>query len=235
LREITEPEPWVGWSADEGGTPVSDDHASVTAAPDPLSVAGLGSVGGFGQAKQIETLPPLNPAHETNLSPRTAEPRRVPLLVVGVTLLDLAAAASAVALAKAWWDAIHMSSFAHAVHLFELTHPRAGSWQSIVLAIVMCAIGAAMVTAPAVAAYNAWWGRRWSRVAGLLALAVSGLCRLMNPLAWIALPLTALGASALWLRPATRSFAAWERFRELPPPARPSDTPVIYGRLQRYR
>ena len=185
--------------------------------------------------EEILTLPPLDeftPA--IPISGSTGQPRRGKVMVVGMAFLYAAAMSAAASLALAWWDTIHVATWPHAIRLFALADVRAGSWQSVLLVVAMGLIGAAMVTVPAIAGFNAWNGYRWSRIAGIVAVVVSGLAWFLNPIAWIGLPLSLVGAAILWTRPVTRYYGHWEQFRGGEPRRPVEHTHVVYGPLPRF-
>lgn len=189
-----------------------------------------------GEVKEIQTYPPLDEWEPAiPISEATGQPIRDKVMLIGAGFLYASSAVSAAALAWAWWRMINIESFHQSVKLLEMTTPRPGSWQSVVYAILICAIGAAMVTAPALAAFNAWNGHKWSRIAGAVAVGVSLLAFLMNTLAWVAVPLAMIGAAVLWLPQVTTYFNQWARFRAVPPPEPLPFREVEYGPLPRYR
>ncbi len=185
---------------------------------------------------EILTLPPLDEFEPAiPISGSTGQPRRGKVMVVGMAFLYAAAISGVVSLALAWWDTIHVATWPHSTRLFALAGVRAGSWQSVLLVVAMGLIGAIMVTVPAIAGFNAWNGHRWSRVVGIVAVVVSGLAWLMNPIAWAGLPLSVVGAAILWTRPVTRYYGHWEQFRGGEPRRPVEYTHVVYGQLPRFR
>lgn len=185
--------------------------------------------------KVIETLPPLpETAAHLEISPATGQPRRHPVMLVGAGLLYASALVTVVAFALFWWQAITMNDFHGSARLLGWTTPRPGSWQSIVWVCVLALAAVAVAAAPAVAAFNAWNGHRWSRVAGLVAVAVTLLAILGNTAALFAIPLAALGAAVLWLPPVAGYFDRWAAFRadDVPQPRLVDE--VRYGPLDRY-
>ncbi len=176
---------------------------------------------------EILTLPPLDEIEPgIPISGATGQPRRGKVMVAGMAFLYAAALSGAVALATAWWDTIHVATWPTSARLFSMAHVAAGSWQSVLLALALGLIGATMVSVPAIAGFNAWNGYRWSRIAGLVAVAVSGLAWFLNPIAWVGLPLTVVGAAILWTRPVTRYYGHWEAFR-----GGEARRPAVYGHL----
>lgn len=184
----------------------------------------------------IATLPPLpEPEEELNLSAQTGQPRRDPTMLVGMGLLYTSSLVTAAAFAKFWWDAINMAHFHASTRLLTWTEPRPGSWQSMVWVGVVALIALAMMTAPAVAAFQAWNGHRWSRIAGIIAAAVSLLAILLNDWAWPAIPLAIVGAAVLWLGKVGEYFDNWAAFRAEAPRHPRTFEQVTYGPLDRYR
>lgn len=185
----------------------------------------------------IATLPPLDEMPvEVPISHSTGQPRRSKMMLTGVLFLYAAAGASAVALAIAWWTTIHVGNWPNSINLIRWFHPGPGTWESVLLVCIMGAIGVAMTAAPAVVAFQAWNGHRWSRWAGLVVCALlAGLALLMNRPAWVALPLTAVGTVLLFLPPVSRYFQHWRVFRTPDPAPELRREPVFYGPLARYR
>lgn len=213
--------------------PVSSKASEATDAggADLIATAGLGRR----PAEPITTLPPIDElAPRIPISPNTGQPPRHPVMVLANVFLYGAAGASAASLAKAWWDAIHMPTFPTAAHLIELINPRPGSPASIIAVVLMTAIGVIMVATPAITAFNSWNGHWWSRIAALISIAVAGLAWFMNPIGYLALPLSTLGAILLWLPPVGRYFEQWRLFRTPERPPAPPITDVRYGSLARF-
>ena len=185
---------------------------------------------------EILTLPPLDEiVPGIPISGATGQPRRGKVMVVGMGFLYAAAISATVALAKAWWDTIHVDTWPDSARLFAIAHVAPGSWQSVLLVLALGLIGATMVSVPAIAGFNAWNGHRWSRIVGIVAVLVSGLAWFMNPIAWVGVPLAAIGAAILWTRPVTRYYGHWEQFRAGEPRRPVEYTQVVYGPLSRFR
>ncbi|WP_420176020.1 hypothetical protein [Luteococcus sp. OSA5] len=168
------------------------------------------------------------------ISSATGQPRRAKWMAVSNVLLYAASLVSAAALGWSWWQAIHMPTFAHSSTLVELWQPRPGGWRSVVAVTLVFVIGAAMMAAPAVAAFNSWNGHRWSRIAGIVAVLIGALGWFLFPWALAAPALSILGTLLLWLEPVNRYFRHWERFREGDPSPVVHDDNVVYGPLPRY-
>lgn len=185
--------------------------------------------------KVIATLPPLEvPEAPLDLSEATGQPRRHPVMLVGAGLLYAASAVVAVAFGKFWWDAINITDFHTSARLLSWTEPRPGSWQSVVWVCVLALVACAVVAAPAITAMQAWNGHRWSRIAGIVAFAISLLTILLNIWALPAIALVAAGTVVLWLRPVTGYFDRWAAFRAEEPRRPRFFENVKYGRLPRY-
>ncbi|MBO1032376.1 hypothetical protein IPV09_13635 [Tessaracoccus sp. SD287] len=185
--------------------------------------------------KVIATLPPIDVLEPPlELSETTGQPRRNPVMLVGAGLLYAASLAVVVAFGKFWWDAINITHFHASARLLGWTTPRPGSWQSVVWVCVIALLAAATTAAPALAAFQAWNGHRWSRILGLAAAGMSLLTFLLNSWALVAIPLAVAGAAVLWLRPVTAYFDRWAAFRAEAPRHPQVYQNVAYGRLPRY-
>lgn len=188
------------------------------------------------EPKAIDTLPPLEElAPAIPISQATGQPRRSKVMLVGALFLYAGAVAAAVAFGVAYWDTIHVQNWPHSIRLIRWFHPGPGTWQSVLLVCLMGLIGAVMTAAPAITGFQAWNGHRWSRVAGLVSCALAGLAVTMNDVAWLSLPLVAIGTGILFTPPVGRYFWHWQVFRTPAPPAAPRTEPVTYGPLPRYR
>ena len=197
-----------------------------TAPPQPIGPDGK---------KVIATLPPIDALEPAlDISEATGQPRRNPVMLVGASLLYASSLVIVVAFGKFWWDAINITDFHASARLLTWTEPRPGSWQSVVWVCVLALMSAAIVAAPAVAAFQAWNGYRWSRIAGLIAAALSLLAFLLNTWALVAIALAVAGAAVLWLRPVSAYFDQWAAFRAEEPRHPQVFEAVKYGRLPRY-
>ncbi|SER77355.1 hypothetical protein SAMN05443377_1102 [Propionibacterium cyclohexanicum] len=193
---------------------------------------------GLGVAPQtpIATLPPLPASHRgVPLSPRTGEPIRPGALVAVQCLLYAGAGAAAVGYLSYWWVAMHVEQFFDSAWVVGWLRPRPGGAGSVWLVVALAAAVAAMVAAPCVCAYQAWTGYRSARQLGIVALVVSVLGVLFNPVTCLAIPLTALALGLAWHPALTRYFEQWESLRKPPEPLpAPPAGSVVYGRLPRF-
>lgn len=200
----------------------------------PVAVA-EGSLGGTDAHQQIGVLPPA-PVGVAGypVSPRTGEPARPVPLGISVGLLIAGALVSSAGLVKVLWDAASVTRYHTAARVLEWTKPNPVSFLTIVMVITIGAIGAAVATAAGTIAYNAWHGRSWTRIGGLVALVISALTILLNPLAMVAMIPIAVGAGLLWLPQVGRYFAVWRAIRTNPLIRRGWAENVVYGTLPRY-
>jgi|GEM_PF-1758964 len=214
--------------------------------------------GGLGTQPEghIAVLPPIDQLDlGPRLSPRTGEPERPALLTASLALFYAAAAVAAVTLAFAWWHAIHMGTFPHAARVIEWLAPRddhaqyAGTWRSVLAAVLMMITGVITVAAPWLQAFNAFQGRRWTRIFGLVCVPISALALLLTTghptfthlgqwltwFPWLAVPLCLVGAGLLWLPSLQRFFADFEYVRRPDLGTPPPTSGIQYGPLDRYR
>jgi len=196
-------------------------------------------------ATPIVALPPIEALRpDLPIDPKTGEPPHALTVRLAYALWLAAAAAQAGGLAAAWWHAIHVKTFTRAIRLFAWWQVQPGTVTAIVLAIVMMAIGVALVAVPAITGYLGWVGRpaatKWA-VAAVLATAATLLLTpdtwalIRSNVSWLAAPLSLAGAIMVWLPRSRANLAAWERFRH---PVRPLDDapkPVVYGRLEQFQ
>lgn len=192
-------------------------------------------LGGTDARQEIGVLPPALPGVGSYpVSPRTGEPARPAVLGVAVGLLLAGAAVAAAGLVKVLWDAATVTRYHTAARVLEWTKPNPVSFLTIVMVLTIGAIGAAVVTAAAAIAYNAWNGRTWTRIGGIVAFAVSLLTILLNPLAMVAMAPIAVGAGMLWLPQVGSYFAVWRAIRVSPQIRHGWAENVVYGPLPRY-
>lgn len=168
------------------------------------------------------------------VSPRTGEPARPVPLGIAVGLLVAGGVVSSAGLVKVLWDCATVTGYHTAARVLEWTTPKPVSFLTIVMVITIGAIGATVATAAGAIAYNAWNGRGWTRFGGPVAVAISALTILLNPLAMIAMIPIAVGAGLLWLPQVGRYFAVWRVIRTSPLIRRGWAENVVYGTLPRY-
>ncbi len=167
------------------------------------------------------------------LDPRTGEPRRPGVIWAATALFYAGIGAVTAGLLLAFWQSIDTFETAAWLNGVWPTEPGSGWRVPIVTALflVTVLIGYASI----VAGYYAWLGYAWTRWAGLVAVAVSLLALLMNPLAIAGIPLVAAGAALLWTPASRRFFGQWTALRH-PEPTYPTVVDeVYYGPLPRYR
>jgi len=193
-------------------------------------------LGDPGAHQAIDVLAPYKPAVGAYpVSDRTGEPVRPVLLAASCILLVSGAVVSSVGLVKVLWDAATVTGYQTAARVLEWTKPDPVSFLTIVMVLTIGAIGAVVATAASAIAYNAWNGRRWTRIGGIVALAISALTILLNHVAMVAMIPIAIGAGLLWLPQVGRYFAAWGTIRTAPAMRRGWAQNVRYGILPRYR
>lgn len=187
--------------------------------------------------KHIATLPPLAEINDDiPLSPRTGEPRRPFVVLLGAISSYLAVAALAWAYALHWWRAVHPDTYATSSRLVEWLAPDPGMWLSLTLEGALALALVAAAGAVGVAGFQAWNGWRWSRPAGLVALAlVGGFAAITNDWAFIGVGLAAVTAACAWLPAAARYFRLWDRVRGQRPERYRRPAWIFYGRLPRFR
>ena len=170
------------------------------------------------------------------LSEATGQPRRDPVMLVGMGLLYASAAAGALSYAKFWWVAIHIKNWLGSSKLIAATHPDPWSLAAVLWTTLITVVALLFVSATAVAGFQAWNGYRWSRIVAAVAAGLTLAAPLMiNDLGWLALALAALGAGVLWLPQVSRYFRHWTAFRT-PPAKQPVwYESVSYGPEARFR
>ena len=187
--------------------------------------------------KEIATLPPLAELNlETPLSPRTGEPRRPAVLWIASALLYLSVVAVAFSYGWHWYRAAYPEHYAISAHLTQWVEPDPGKWFSLTLEFVYTGLALLAAGAAGVTGFQAWNGRRWSRIAGLVAIALAGVQTLLvNQYGYIALGIVAVGVGLLFLPPVSRYLQEWDELRSLGAPRYRRPETVYYGRLPRYR
>ena len=220
------------------------EPAAATTAP-----AGSGEV-----LPGIATWPAPDPAAglPVPLSRRTGEPTRVWTIWVASAASYLAVAVLAVALITVYWRAAVIGSltfdeatgewtyqfdaaqFMQASWLMAQFETEPGSLGRVLLAVAVTLIVLLIGIACALTGYYAYDGRAWTRWSALIALAVSAMALMLNPLATAAIGLAAIAAAAVWLPPSRRYFAAWRAARHHEPVFSAPPEHVHYGPLPRY-
>lgn len=167
------------------------------------------------------------------LDPRTGEPRRPWAVRVASTLLHLGGALVMGGLLWTMWRSV--DAFADAAWLHRVVATRDGDLVRVALVTGTTVIALVVTAAATITAYYAWWGYGWTRWAGVVAVAVSPLAIMVNPVAAAGTVPIAVGAAMLWL-PAARAFRErWHGVRHPAPRASAVPGPVFYGPLPRYR
>lgn len=167
--------------------------------------------------------------------PRTGEPRIPWVVRIASVLSQLAVAVVIGSLLWVYWRAVDVDGFASASWLMGQFVTEPGSLGRVLLAVAVTVIALVVCAPLAITGYYAWTGYRWTRVSGLIGVAVSFGALTLVPPAWAAIPLAAVAAGLLWLPAATRYFAAWTARRHPAEVFAPPTTDVYYGPLPRYR
>ncbi len=199
------------------------------------------------------TAPDPAAASPVPTSRRTGEPRRVWTIWVASAASYLAVAVLIVATLMIYWRAavigsltfdeatdewtyqFDASQFTQASWLMAQFETEPGSLGRVLLAVAVTVIALVVGAACAITGYYAYDGRRWTRWSGLIALVLSAMALMLNPLALASIGLAALAAGALWLPPSTRYFAAWLAARRHEPVFSEPPEDIRYGPLPRYR
>ncbi|MGC4154350.1 MAG: hypothetical protein QM628_14915 [Propionicimonas sp.] len=186
------------------------------------------------------------------LSPRTGEPTRVWTVWVVSVASYLAIAVLAVALLMVYWRAavigsltfdeatgewtyqFDASQFTQASWLMAQFETEPGSLGRVLLAVAVTLIVLLIGIACAITGYYAYDGRAWTRWSALIALALSAMALMLNPLATAAIGLAAIAAGAVWLPSSRRYFAAWQAARHHEPVFSEPPEQIHYGPLPRY-
>lgn len=167
--------------------------------------------------------------------PRTGEPRIPWVVRIASVLSQLAVAVVIGSLLWVYWRAVDVDGFASASWLMGQFVTEPGSLGRVLLAVAVTVIALVICAPLAITGYYAWTGYRWTRVSGLIGVAVSFGALTLVPPAWAAIPLATVAAGLLWLPAATRYFAAWTARRHPAEVFAPPTTDVYYGPLPRYR
>ncbi|MBK8458901.1 MAG: hypothetical protein IPL43_00685 [Micropruina sp.] len=197
---------------------------------------------------EIATLPPapIEPPRLSRLNPRTGAPIRPWTIWLSAGLLFAAPVVVTVALGFIWWDMASpwqpttgeeftkTDRFASSAWLAGAVEAPMGSWVRVALAIAVTAVVVAISAVASAVGYYAFAGYRWTRIGGLVALAVSLLALLLTPLAWAAIGCVALAAGGLWLPTTRRYFDAWFLLRHPAVTFSPPLERVQYGPVPRF-
>lgn len=177
------------------------------------------------------TLPVESP--RAHVHPLTGEPRRPWTIRLATITNWVAVAAVASSLLGAYWIAIQ--DFAAAAWLTGLFPTEPGSTERVLLVIAVTLIVVVIAVGNVITGFYAWMGYRWSRISGLIAATLSFAALTLTQIAWVAIPLSVVGAALLWLPASSGFFLRWQALRHpeidwaTPPEA------VEYGPLSRYR
>ena len=200
-------------------------------------------------SREIQTLAtrPAQAPTLAALSERSGKPVRPWTIWVSATLLFGAATAVSVGLLMAMWT---MASpfqqvgpnewtkddrFNQATWLTSWFPSEPATGWRVFFAIVICAIAVLAAAAASMVGYYAFAGYRWTRFGVFVALGVSLLSLLLNPIAAISIGLVALAAIPLWLPASKRFFARWQLVRHPQIAYSEPIENVFYGPLPRYR
>lgn len=187
--------------------------------------------------KPIATLPPLPVLRQdTAVSERTGQPTRPLVITAAHVILQLAVVGVVVAYGWHWYRAVFPETYPGSAHLVRWLEPEPGKWLSLTLEGVIAALVALVGGACGVAGFQACNGWRWSKWAGVVAVALTGA--LTAVVSWVglaALVPAVLGTVLLFLPQSSAFFARFARHRaERPAPYRRPNS-IFYGRLPRYR
>lgn len=197
----------------------------------------------------IQTLAarPTQPPSLAPLNERSGQPVRPWTIWVSAVLLFGAATAVTIGLLMAMWT---MASpfqqvgpnewtkddrFNQATWLTSWFPSEPATGWRVFFAILCCAIAVLVAAAASMVGYYAFAGHGWTRFGVLVALGVSLLSLLLNPVAAISIGLVALAAIPLWLPASKRFFARWQVVRHPQIAYSEPIENVFYGPLPRYR
>lgn len=199
------------------------------------------------------TAPDLAAATPVPMSRRTGEPTRVWTIWVASVASYAAIAVLAAALMMIYWRAavigsltfdeatnewtyqFDASQFTQASWLMAQFETEPGSLERVLLSVAVTVIVLLIGIACGITGYYAYDGRRWTRWSALIALVLSAMALMLNPVATVAIGLAALTAAAVWLPPSSRYFAAWKAARHHEPVFSEPPEQIHYGPLPRYR
>ena len=167
------------------------------------------------------------------LDPRTGEPRR-PAVVWAASVLFLTGLGFVVAgVLWAFWRSVR--EFPDASWLTGVVPTEPGSLTRVLMVTALFVATLLVGAATIIASHYAWRGFAWARWAGVVAAGTTLSALVVNPVAWIGIPLVLVGAVLLWTPPARSFFARWHARRHPVPPVIEDPAPVRYGPLPRYR
>lgn len=162
-----------------------------------------------------------------------ASPRRPWTVWTAAAFLYAAVATVVAGLLWASWQSIH--SFADSAWLNGVVPTEPGAGLRVLMVTALYAITIVVGAAALITGYYGWQGFGWTRWSALVALAVSFLALMINPLASWGIAGVAAGVVLLWLPATTRYHRDAHAWRH--PTAEPAAVmgEVTYGPLPRYR
>lgn len=188
---------------------------------------------GPGESVAAPSIGTVTAATDPFVDPRTGEPRR-PLAVHAASALFFVAAGLVLAgLLHTFW--LSIDGFVDAAWLHGVTPTEPGDLLRVGMVSGEFAIALLVGSVTTITGYYAWWGYRWTRWSGLIAVALACGSLVINPLAAWSIAAVAIGSGLLWL-PVSRAFAErWHTRRHPAPPTPVIVDDVFYGPLPRYR
>ena len=184
-------------------------------------------------APEPRTIGTATASVDTTLHPHTGEPRCPAVVTIASASFFVGLAFVVAGLLWAFWRSVR--EFEQAAWLNGVVPTEPGSLLRVLMVtalfIATLLIGAGAI----IAGHYAWRGFGWARWAGVIAAATALLALLVNWVAWIGIPLIALGAALLWTPPARAFFDRWHLRRHPSPPVIEAPESVQYGPLPRYR
>ncbi|MFT3875979.1 MAG: hypothetical protein QM708_06105 [Propioniciclava sp.] len=184
-------------------------------------------------AAEAPAIATLRAPTDASIDPKTGEPRRPIAVWAASVLLHLGVALVMAGLLWAFW--LSIDTFEQAAWLHGVVPTEPGALLRVLMVTALFTIAMLIAVASVIAAHYAWHGYGWTRRAGLIAVAVSLLALMINPLAtWGILPI-ATGAGLLWLPSVRGFFQRWHARRHPEPPPVTEASGVFYGPLPRYR
>lgn len=189
----------------------------------------------------VDTTPKLAP-----INSKTGQPVRPWTIWASAGLLFAAAAPVTVGLLMAMWMManpwlpaeggwLDNDQFNQSTWLTGWFPTEEAEWRRVLFAILLTMATVLVAGVATVIGYYAFAGYSWTKFGALVALGVSLLTLLLNPVATISIALVALGAIPLWLAPTKRFFARWQAVRNPQVLYSEPVENVFYGPLPRYR